>query len=445
MMMLAKLLHSRGFHITFVNPEYNHRRLLKSRGPSALDGLPDFRFETIPDGLPPSDIDGTQDIPSVCESTMNTCLVPFRELLAGLKSSGDVPPVTCIISDGVMSFTLDAAAEIGVPEVLFWTTSACGFMGYLHYRELINRGITPLQGTKPDSSATLNIFINNSLLSGDIPTIIRPTNSDAIMLKFALRETEKASRASAIILNTFESLEGPVLKAMDRILPPIYHVGPLSVLSQQVAKSLQAIMGSNLWKEDTTGSVVYVNFGSITVMTTEQLVEFAWGLADSNQDFLWIIRPDLVKGESAVLPEEFLREVEGRGLLASWCPQEKVLGHPAVGGFLTHSGWNSTLESISGGVPMLCWPFFTEQHINCRSSCAEWGIGMEIDGDVRREEVRSLIAELMEGEKGKEMRRRAREWKERTVDATKPGGTSSRKLDELVRMLLTPAAGFVAS
>ncbi|CAA6658837.1 unnamed protein product [Spirodela intermedia] len=150
-------------------------------------------------------------------------------------------------------------------------------------------------------------------------------------------------------------------------------------------------MGSNLWKEDTSC------LECITVMTNEQLVEFAWGLADSNQDFLWIIRPDLVKGESAVLPEEFLREVEGRGLLASWCPQEKVLGHPAVVGFLTHSGWNSTLESISGGVPMMCWAFFAEQQTKCRYSCAEWGIGMEIESDVRREEVRSLIAELMEG------------------------------------------------
>ncbi|CAA7395123.1 unnamed protein product [Spirodela intermedia] len=460
MMMLAKLLHSRGFHITFVNTEYNHRRLLKSRGPSALDSLPDFRFETIPDGLPPSDIDGTQDIPSLCESTMNTCLVPFRELLAGLKSSGDVPPVTCIISDGVMSFTLDAAEEIGVPEVLFWTTSACGFMGYLHYRELINRGITPLQ----DSADLTNGYLDTTIdwIPGmpnvrlkDLPSFIRTTNTDEFMLKFVLHETERASRASAIILNTFESLEGPVLKAMDRILPPIYHVGPLCVLSQQVAKSLQAIMGSNLWKEDTSclewlerrkpGSVVYVNFGSITVMTNEQLVEFAWGLADSNQDFLWIIRPDLVKGESAVLPEEFLREVEGRGLLASWCPQEKVLGHPAVGGFLTHSGWNSTLESISSGVPVMCWPFFAEQQTNCRYSCAVWGIGMEIDGDVRREEVRSLIAELMEGEKGKEMRRRAREWKERAVDATKPGGTSSRNLDELVTKLSTAAFSLAGS
>ena len=99
-------------------------------------------------------------------------------------------------------------------------------------------------------------------------------------------------------------------------------------------------------------------------MTNEQLVEFAWGLANSKQDFLWIIRPDLVKGVSAVLPEEFLEETRERGKLASWCPQEKVLGHSAVGGFLTHCGWNSTIESISSGVPMICWPFFADQQTN---------------------------------------------------------------------------------
>ncbi|CAA6658839.1 unnamed protein product [Spirodela intermedia] len=347
-----------------------------------------------------------------------------------------------------MNFTLDAAKEIGVPEVWLCTTSACGYLCYLHFRELVDRGLTPVK----DSADLTNGYLDTPIdwIPGmpnvrlkDLPSFIRTTNTDEFMIKFTIRETERASKASAIILNTFESLEGPVLKAMDRILPPIYHVGPLSVLSQQVAKSLQAIMGSNLWKEDTSclewlerrkpGSVVYVNFGSITVMTNEQLVEFAWGLADSNQDFLWIIRPDLVKGESAVLPEEFLREVEGRGLLASWW-------------FLdTHSGWNSTLESISGGVPMLCWAFFAEQQTKCRYSCAEWGIGMEIDSDVRREEGRSLIAELMEGEKGKEMRRRAREWKERTVDPTKSWGTSSKNLDELVMKLSTAAFSFAGS
>lgn len=149
MLKLAKLLHSHGFHITFVNTDFNHRRLLKSRGPAALDGLPSFRFESIPDGLPPTDVDvdATQDIPSLCQSTRRLCLQPFRELLSKLNSSSTTPPVSCIVSDGVMSFTLDAAEELGVPEVLFWTTSACGFLAYLHYHQLVQRGYTPLKGT----------------------------------------------------------------------------------------------------------------------------------------------------------------------------------------------------------------------------------------------------------------------------------------------------------
>ncbi|CAA6658835.1 unnamed protein product [Spirodela intermedia] len=248
--------------------------------------------------------------------------------------------------------------------------------------------------------------------------------------------------ASGIILNTFGSLESSVLKTMERILPPMYSIGPLPLLSQQLTKSPLVAVASNLWKEDTSclewlqgrkpGSVVYVNFGSTATITT----------GSYNKDFLWIIRPDLVKGDSAVLPEDFLRETQDRGLLSGWCPQEKVLGHPALGGFLTHSGWNSTLESISSGVPMLCWPFFADQPTNCCFVCGEWGIGMEIDGDVRREEIQSLVAELMDGEKGNEMRRRAREWKERALDATKPSGTSSMNLDELVRKLSTAATGF---
>lgn len=128
------------------------------------------------------------------------------------------------------------------------------------------------------------------------------------------------------------------------------------------------MIASSLWTEDTEcldwldtkepNSVVYVNFGSTTVMTNEQLVEFSWGVANSNKTFLWIIRPGLVAGDSAVVPPEFLEETKGRGKLASWCPQEQVLTHSAIGGFLTHSGWNSTLESLCGGVPMICWPFF---------------------------------------------------------------------------------------
>jgi len=148
MLKLAKLLHHKGFHITFVNTEYNHKRILRSRGLNSLDGLPSFQFKAIPDGLPPTNNDVTQDIPSLCESTSKTCMVPFKDLITNLNdtSSSNVPPVTCIVSDGVMSFTLEAAQELGIPEVLFWTTSACGFLAYAHYRQLIEKGLTPLKG-----------------------------------------------------------------------------------------------------------------------------------------------------------------------------------------------------------------------------------------------------------------------------------------------------------
>lgn len=286
----------------------------------------------------------------------------------------------------------------------------------------------------------------------DIPSFIRTTNPDDIMLNFVISETERSKRASAIILNTYHELEQEALDALTSLLlPPVYSIGHLQFQLNQIPEN-DSIMriGSNLWKEETEcidwldtkepNSVVYVNFGSITVMTANQLIEFAWGLANSKQTFMWVIRPDLVVGDSAILPPEFVTETKERSLLASWCPQEQVLNHPAIGGFLTHSGWNSTLESICGGVPLICWPFFAEQQTNCRYSCREWGIGMEIDSNVKREEVEVLVRDLMVGEKGQEMKLEALELKKKAKEAaTGPAGSSYVNLEKLItHVLLSP-------
>nr|CAB3487218.1 unnamed protein product [Digitaria exilis] len=476
MLKLGKILHCRGFHITFVNSEFNHRRLLRSRGAHALDGLPGFRFATIPDGLPPSDKDATQDVPSLCHSTEESCLPHLRALLAELNASPDVPPVTCVVGDDVMCFTLDAAREIGVPCALFWTASACGYMGYRYYRTFIEQGIFPFKGdqqlpntathTRPlhaplKEEQLTNGFLDTPVDSApglskhmrlkDFPNFFRSTDPNEFMVHFAIRITEKIAGADAVILNTFDELERGALDAMRAVIPSsasIHTVGPLPLVAEQVVPrggELDAL-GSNLWKEDVSclawlegrrpGSVVFVNYGSVTVMTNAELVEFAWGLASSGHDFLWIIRPDLVTGDDAVLPPEFVEATKGRGLLASWCPQDAVLRHEAVGVFLTHCGWNSTLESLCGGVPMLCWPFFAEQQTNCRYKCVEWGVGMEIGHDVRREAVEEKIREAMGGEKGKEMRRRAVEWREAAERAARPGGSSYANLDKLVADVL---------
>uniref|UniRef100_M8BQ73 Cytokinin-O-glucosyltransferase 2 n=1 Tax=Aegilops tauschii TaxID=37682 RepID=M8BQ73_AEGTA len=372
MLNVAKLLHARGFHVTFVNSEYNHARLVRTRGAAAMAGAAGVRFATIPDGMQ-------------------------------APSNGEDDDLT----DGYLDMPVE-----DVP------------------------------GLK-------------SMRLRDFPTFIRTTDPDEFMVRYAIKETERAAGATAVILNSFGDLESEAVEAMEPLLgdgngkPKVYTVGPLSLLAPRSTSS--TISSLSLWKEQEEclqwlqgkepASVVYVNFGSIVVMTSEQLVEFAWGLANSGQHFMWVIRPDLVRGDSAVLPPEFLTETAGRRLMASWCPQQEVLNHPAVGAFLTHSGWNSTLESMCGGVPVISWPFFGDQQTNCRYQCKEWGVGMEIDSNVQRDAVTGLIAELMDGEKGKQMRKRAEEWQEKAIMAAKPGGSSHRNFDELVRDVLLPKTG----
>ncbi|XP_026437957.1 7-deoxyloganetin glucosyltransferase-like [Papaver somniferum] len=454
MMKLAKILQ---FQITFVNTEFNHQRLLNARGPDAVKGLADFRFETISDGLPPpSNPNVSQDILTLCMSTKKNCLEFFRNLIHRLNNTtySNVPPVSCIVSDGIMSFTLQAAKEFGIPVFLYWPVSFCAFVCILHFPNLIQRGLVPLKG----ESYLTNGYMENTLVDWipgvkdirfkDLPSPVRTTNPNDPMLDFITRETGRTHDAAALIFNTFDALEMEVLDALksELPLPPVYTVGPLHLLLNQIPLSESQSLGSNLWKEDTEcmkwldskepKSVVYVNFGSITVMTPQQLVEFAWGLANSKHNFLWIIRPDLVDGESATLPPEFALEIKERGLLASWCPQEDVLNHASIAGFLTHCGWNSTLESLSCGVPMISWPFFAEQHTNCRYLCKHWEVSMEINSNVERSEVERLVRELMEGEKGKKMKKKAMEWKKKAVEATSPGGSSYVTIDKIVSKIL---------
>ncbi|CAI0474566.1 unnamed protein product [Linum tenue] len=444
LMQLAKLLHSKGFHITFVNTEHNHRRLVRTRGPESVKGLPDFQFRAIPDGLPPSDKDATQDPPAISHATQNYCLQPFMELMGKLNStsSAGVPPVTCMVSDGIMTLGIKAAELLGIPHATFWTASVCGLMGYLQFGELIGRGISPLKEAN-FTDGTLEMPLEwiqgmNNIRLRDLPSFATTTDAADIMFNHLKTEAENSMKSNAIIFNTFDAFEEQVLAAIRTKFPrEIYTIGPLHLLGNAMSepKSTEtSSISSNFWKEDREctkwldgrgpQSVVYANYGSVTVMSEEHMKEFAWGLAESKRPFLWIVRGDIAMGDSAMLPPEFLKEIEGRGCLASWCTQQEVLSHPAVGAFLTHCGWNSVMESVSAGVPMICWPFFAEQQTNCRYACSEWGIGVELSHDVKRNEVVDAIEEMMSGEEGKAMKRKALEWRKKAREAVGVEGSS---------------------
>ncbi|WJX70600.1 7-deoxyloganetin glucosyltransferase [Trifolium repens] len=413
---LAKFLHLIGFYITFVNTEYNHKRLLKSKGPKAFDGLIDFSFETIPDGLTPTDGDVSQDITALCKSIRKNFLHPYREILTKLHDSataGHVPPVTCLVSDFSMGFTIQAAEELSLPIVLFSPASACTFLSSLHFHTLFDKGLMPLK----DESYLRNGYLDTKVecIPGlknfrlkDLPDFIRTTDSNDSLVEFIVEAVGRAHRANAIIFNTSNELESDVMNVLSTMFRCIYAIGPLSSVLYQSPQNNLASLSTNLWKEDITclgwleskepGSVVYVNFGSMTVMTTEKLLEFAWGLANSKQPFLWIIRPDLVIGGSVVLSSEFVNEISDRGLIADWCPQE--------------------------------------QPPNCRYICDTWEIRIEIDNNVKRKEVEKLVNELMVGEKGKKMRQKIIAMQKKAVEDTKPSGRSYMNLEKVINEVL---------
>ncbi|RRT51430.1 hypothetical protein B296_00040245, partial [Ensete ventricosum] len=454
MLQLAELLQSRGFYITFVNTEFSRRQLLRTGGPGALSGTETFRFVTIADGVSQADHRSPDRLVELWLSIQRNCPAALAELLLELNASSDVPRITFIVANYLMIFTRAVAEQIGVPELVFWTTSACGLMASLQLGEVVRRGYIPFK----DESCLTNGYLDTAIdwIPGmkemrlrDLSSFIRTTDHDDIFLKTEMEEVDYALKAWGLILNTFEDMESEVLDALQGFFPRIYTLGAIGSLVERVAggsRSTSPRLG--FWREDRRcmdwldaqqdASVIYVSFGSLAVLTVTQLTEFAWGLADSNHPFLWVIRPDMVEGGAATLPEEFIEETKGRSFFAGWCRQGEVLAHPSIAGFLTHSGWNSMMESVACGVPVICWPGFAEQYTNCLYACEHWGFGMEIDQVVQREQVKDVVVELLEGEKGKEMRKNATKWKEMAARATAQGGSSLGNLERLVKDLNHP-------
>ncbi|KAG6640051.1 hypothetical protein CIPAW_10G144900 [Carya illinoinensis] len=270
----------------------------------------------------------------------------------------------------------------------------------------------------------------------DLPNFPFTLNPNDAMLNYLLKMIEKTLKASAIVMNSFDALEHEALDALSPMFAPIYSIGPLFLLLNQIPqKDLVSNIDSNLWKYEANclewlnskelDSVIYINFGSVANLTPPLMVKLAWGLANSKKAFLWLIRPNMMKDASQIVPyHEFVTETKNRGIILSWCPQEHVLSHPSIGGFLTHSGWNSMLESMCAG------------KTNCRFAYVEWGIGMEVDCNVKRDEVERLVRELMDGEKGREMRKHAIEWKKMAEEATSSKGSSNLNMDKVVNEVL---------
>uniref|UniRef100_A0A7N0RB47 Glycosyltransferase n=1 Tax=Kalanchoe fedtschenkoi TaxID=63787 RepID=A0A7N0RB47_KALFE len=265
---------------------------------------------------------------------------------------------------------------------------------------------------------------------------------------------EQMAKASGIVVNTFEGFEPDAEKALadgaylpDTATPPVYYIGPL-IADPNEQKSEERVDEETgrvfSWLDQQKDqSVVFLCFGSRGVFSAAQLREMAAGLENSGVRFLWVVKnPERTMTDfdlEALFPAGFLSRTENRGLVVkSWAPQVDILRHTAVGGFVTHCGWNSVLEAVAAGVPMVAWPLYAEQFVNraVMVESMEMAIGIEEDenGFVSAGELEKKVKELMGSEKGRALRERSLRMKEMSSAALADSGSSTAALMKLLEV-----------
>ena len=264
--------------------------------------------------------------------------------------------------------------------------------------------------------------------------------------------------ADGILLNSWEDFEPTSHEAIREHpfykqipIPPVFPAGPL-IKHDKPELDNECL---DWLDKQPLNSVLFVALGSGGSLSAAQLTELAWGLELSQQRFLLVARKPTDASASATffnvgedinvndpkvyLPDGFLERTKEVGLVVpTWAPQVSVLQHPSTGAFLSHCGWNSTLESMTHGVPMIAWPLYAEQRMNATMLVEEVGVavkpvGIPGKGVVDREEIKRVVRLVLEGEEGNVMRRKARELKVSAAKASEFGGSSHESLSNVIK------------
>ncbi|KAK6156167.1 hypothetical protein DH2020_010415 [Rehmannia glutinosa] len=464
MLKLAELLCLSNLHVTMLLSDYTHGRLRRHANiESRFSRYPGFRVATITDGLPDDHPRNGERSMEIVMSLLKVGGGEFRKLMEttdALSDGGGRRRVTCLIMDGVLSFAVPVVEEMGIPFIYFRTVGACSFWANFCFKEVIEAGEVPLKGKDEDKYAywkkeELDLIVTSVpgmegyLRRRDLPAFGRVNDVNDPGFQTIIRETRRTALSSGLILNSFEDLEGPILDQIRKPIPNLYSIGPLHthlkarLESEKIESSLPS---SSFWEEDRSSvtwldsqparSVIYVSFGSVTLLTRNELLEFWYGLVNSGHRFLWVMRPDSIVGNDKdnPIPVELEEGTKERGYLVGWVPQNEVLAHPSVAAFFTHSGWNSTLESIAAGMPMLCWPYFADQMINSRFVSDVWKVGLDMKDSCDRVIVEKMVRDIM-GERRDEFLKRAGRLSELSKKAISEGGTSYKNLNRLIEFI----------
>ncbi|KAG2306534.1 hypothetical protein Bca4012_084468 [Brassica carinata] len=363
-----------------------------------------------------------------------------------------------LVVDMFCTEMIDVADEFGVPSYLFYTSNAT-FLGIeFHVQHLYDVEKYDVSDLKDSDITELEV----PCLSRPLPVKCFPSvmlNKDWLPVVFG--QVRRFRETKGILVNTFAELEPNAMKFFsgeDNTLPTVYPVGPVLNLKTNGPDSTDDKQTEILsWlNEQPRESVVFLCFGSMGGFREDQAKEIAIALERSGHRFLWSLRRALPKGTMGhpeeftnleeILPEGFLDRTTKIGKIIGWAPQNAILANPAVRGFVSHCGWNSTLESLWFGVPVATWPLYAEQQLNAFELVEELGLAVEVRNsfraDIMAEESELMTAEeiergircLMEQDK---VRDRVKEMSEKSHVALVEGGSSHASLLKFIEDVTT--------
>ncbi|XP_058191459.1 scopoletin glucosyltransferase-like [Rhododendron vialii] len=374
---------------------------------------------------------------------------PFENLLE--EDSPD-----CLVADVFFPWASDVATKHGIPRLAFHGSSA--------YALCVHHVLTqqePYKNIKSDSEVFVVPGLPNKIMMTrrQLPDFIRDgTENQVTKLMEKVMESEVTSYG--VVINSFHELEPTYSELYSKVIGKrVWHVGPVSLCNRDNDDKIRR--GSKIsineqecltWLDSKEpNSVLYVCFGSLSYFSNVQLLEIAMGLENSGQEFIWVVRKEKKKEEEdreEWLPDGFEKRLEGKGfIIRGWAPQVLILDHKAVGGFMTHCGWNSLLEGVTAGVPLIAWPLFAEQFYNEKLVTDILRVGIGVGAQewcrwpeegkiyVKREDIEKAVVQLMVCEEAEGIRSRARALGEAAKKAVEKGGSSYNYLSALLEEL----------
>uniref|UniRef100_A0A2P2Q5W8 Glycosyltransferase n=1 Tax=Rhizophora mucronata TaxID=61149 RepID=A0A2P2Q5W8_RHIMU len=431
LLQFSKRLEHKGVKVTFVTTRFISKTFFRRESSSTS-----FALEAISDGYDEGGSSQAESDMAYLDTYRKVGSQTLTGLIEKLKTSGS--SVDCTVYDAFLPWVLDVAKQFGlVAAPLFTQASAVNSIYYHVHRGLIKLPVTEAQVLVPGMPP---------LERRDLPSFIDDLESYPGFHQIVMEQFSNIDKADWVLCNTFYELEQEVADFLAKLFP-WKTIGP-TLPSMYLDKQVKDDVGYsfNMFKpnndaymkwldEKPKGSVAYISFGSLANLGIDQMEELCWGLKKGNTYFLWVLR----ESEEAKLPQNFVIDTKEKGLLVSWCSQLEVLAHEAVGCFITHCGWNSTLEALSLGVPLVAMPQWTDQPTNAKYVMDVWKMGLRVPVDekglVKQEGIMHCITEIMQGDKGREIKMNAEKWKKLAKDALKLGGSSDKSIDEFIANL----------